>query len=1369
MKKRHLVNILLFGMLGAVLSMTSVTAEEQGSGLSKIIGERPGIFEHGDLKQWVKSEYLYVRTYRLFDQGFSRLRAGDLSGAAQSFDEIMKIDPGNSLAPLHLAYIRSRLGDRNQAIELFKDYNERHDANGYVLLSLAFLYIERGDIKEAIVCLESAEKMSERVDPSLDMIRANLAELYTQAGRYEEALARYRLLSTRLPGDGLLLYKTALVLKALGKTGEAVAHCHKALSGSGLTEMQRSRCRMELADLYMKNGEYAEAVQLIETILGGSDGVDRSSQIRLRTLTAEANLKLGRSDISIEQFKALYHADADAFAGFRLYEIYRDSGQTGLAWDQLKKMAADDRLSTRDRIRGGLEQTFQMIREKRFVDAELLLEGLYSKKGIDEESRLKVVKSLVETKLKRGHTQEALDLAMSAYRSLSVPDDGLLFLTAALNHRMKHYDVAENIYNKLIKAEGTEKTLRMQSRRGLGDLLLELGRYRQAATVFEAILEENPDDVYALETLMEIAKKEKNLNLYELYAKRMESRGLSPSASREMATTLGELGASDEAVRLLAETLAGETNKQQRFEILRKLGYLSLKSGARARAIDYFEQALALPVTSPELMEQLADMYISDDRWWLALPLLESLTQVRNVFSDHVKFARCMERIGDYSAAELRYRTALKIQQDPETTLALAALMEKTGKPKAAIKLIRELVPKVADDAGFSFKALILLSKYYSILGDRERQIDYAEKALVYRNGDEGRENLVYALVITGAEDDLPEKYLAEILTRKETTEKQAMLIELATLYEINGNFDKAVRIMDSAVSIDPTPELRFKRGVLLSRIGKDDSARNDFEAVIYTHPQAARYLAAAWEREGKPGHAIDVLEKALSTAVAPTAGESYRIVRQLAYLYFEEGRYQKALETSRLTRAYVTRVDTADLLLEARCLIRLERPGEALLLLENEVGKNTDPTVLANIHQVLGDALRSRKNYYLSNIHYQHSLLLEDLPAAADIHALMADNYYQMDDCLESRKHYEAAVALEPENLKFLPGYGFTLAKLGENNSALEVFERYLAAYPRASRVLKEVAFLRMREGLNTPATQSFRGAIDLSNLRLEYGPTPPERSLQQKSIYDLKKEVSALEHSFSVGGFIARTDLIGDRGSQLYEGNIPSQAGVEAAWAPPKIGFRNHRKFELTARILGSFDEDAWRYNDRSTQLAVGFRYKPFSAINAVGVLERLIKIGDDSEDNWLIRGLYSQDWGVDPAFGPALWHSGKVYLDFGAFLDDSVSGGRRESFYGELKDGFVYRIHENWGLYPHVIVDTHWDSSDAPLGTYLEGGVGLELTGWLKESVHRSHAVRPAFFIQYKWGTLEEAFSSGEGRDYEGFVFGTTISFEIGGRDE
>lgn len=1367
MKKRLLAHFLLFGILGVMLCTAAAAEEQNSGGLSEIIKKRPGIFEYGDLREWVRSEYLYVRTYRFFDQGFSCLRSGDLSGAAENFDAIIQIDPDNTLASLYLAYIKSRLGDRDQAITLFEGFVERHGANGYVLSSLAFLYIERGDNAKAIDRLESAEKMTGKENPTLDMIHANLAELYMQAGRYEEAFARFFLLSIKYPGDGLLHYKSALALKALGRTGDAVSQCQQALSGSGLTAVQRSQCRMELADLYMENGDYAAAAQLIEVILGEGGG-DGPSRIWLKILLAEAYLKLGRQDAAIEQFNLLYVSDEDSFAGFRLYEIYRDSGQTALARNMLEKISADDRLSPSDRVRGGLEQAFQMIRDKRYVDAEALLEGLLAKKGIDEENRLKVIGSLADAKFKRGRTQEALDLAMSAYRSSPAPDSGLLFLTATLNHRMKHYDIAENLYDKLIRAERTEETLRTQSRRGLGDLLIASGRHKEAAPVFEAILRENPGDMYALQTLMEIAKKEKNPDRYEFYSRQMENRKPSPSATNEIATTLGELGAIDEAIRLLRETLAEETNTRQRFEILRKLGYLSLKSGKRDRAVDYFVQALALPVSSPELMEQLADMYINDGRWWLAMPLLESLSRVRRNSDDQVKFARLMERIGDYNAAEFRYREALKIKQDPETTFALAALFERTGKRSAAIRLIQDSAPKVADDAGLSFRTFILLSKYYGALGNKERQIKYAEKALAYRKGGEERESLVYALVLTRAEDDLPEKYLAEILARKEKNAKQPMLLELATLYEISGNYGKAIGILDAAVSIGTTPELRFKRGVLLSGRGEEAKARSDFEAVIDTHPQSARYLAAGWEREGKPGFAIDILEKVLSTAAMKEAGESYRIIRQLAHLYFEEGRYRKALETSRLTRAYVTRVDTADLLLEARCLIRLGRPNEALLLLENEVGTNSDPDVLSNIHQVLGDALRSQKRYCLSNIHYQQSLLAGSLPMA-DIHALMADNYFRMGDSRQSHEHYEAAVALEPEKLKFLPGYGFTLAKLGENSSALAVFERYLAVYPRAPRVLEEAAFLKMRESRNTSAAQSFRDAIDLKNLRLEYGPTPPARSLQQKGIYDLKKEVSALEHSFSTGGFIARSDLVGDRGSQLYKGDIPSQAGIEAAWTPPGIGFRNHRIVELTARILGSFDEGAWGYNDRSTQLAVGFRYKPFSSINAVGVFERLVRIGDDSEDNWLVRGLYSRDWGVDPAFGSPLWHSGRVYLDFGAFLDSSVSGERREAFYGELKEGFIYRIHENWGLFPHVIVDTHWDSSEMPLGNYLEGGIGLELTGWLKESEHRSHAIRPSFFVQYKWGALEEPLSPGESRDYKGIVLGTTISFEMGGADE
>ena len=206
--------------------------------------------------------------------------------------------------------------------------------------------------------------------------------------------------------------------------------------------------------------------------------------------------------------------------------------------------------------------------------------------------------------------------------------------------------------------------------------------------------------------------------------------------------------------------------------------------------------------------------------------------------------------------------------------------------------------------------------------------------------------------------------------------------------------------------------------------------------------------------------------------------------------------------------------------------------------------------------------------------------------------------------------------------------------------------------------------------------------------------------------------------------------------------------------------------RAIRSVMRVLGSFKEESWEYDYDSTQLAVGVRYKPFRTINFFTSFERLIEIGDNSENNWLLRGLISENWGRDPKFGSKYWHSGTVYADYGIFLESTKNSfnetNDRQVFYVELKDGVLFQLHPNWGIIPHLIADYHWDSTDNALGTYIEGGLGIELLGWLHETDYKAHDWRLSISVQYKWGSFEDTPVGEEGKSYQGFVVQTNIIY-------
>jgi tetratricopeptide (TPR) repeat protein len=195
---------------------------------------------------------------------------------------------------------------------------------------------------------------------------------------------------------------------------------------------------------------------------------------------------------------------------------------------------------------------------------------------------------------------------------------------------------------------------------------------------------------------------------------------------------------------------------------------------------------------------------------------------------------------------------------------------------------------------------------------------------------------------------------------------------------------------------------------------------------------------------------------------------------------------------------------------------------------------------------------------------------------------------------------------------------------------------------------------------------------------------------------------------------------------------GVVPSEGGLELAYQPPGIGFRNERTLQLFGRLLWANRPDSLRIDDQSVQAGFGVRYKPLQEHQFYVSGERLAKVGSNATNDWLLRASYGWTNGFEPPVGRANWNYTTVYADTGYFTRSQTW-----AFYGEARQGRSFAVAHNIAVTPHVVVDGRRQSPDPGKTSYLEGGGGVSAKLFFDESRYEGYRASAELLVQYKRG--------------------------------
>ncbi len=302
----------------------------------------------------------------------------------------------------------------------------------------------------------------------------------------------------------------------------------------------------------------------------------------------------------------------------------------------------------------------------------------------------------------------------------------------------------------------------------------------------------------------------------------------------------------------------------------------------------------------------------------------------------------------------------------------------------------------------------------------------------------------------------------------------------------------------------------------------------------------------------------------------------------------------------------------------------------------------------------------------------------------------------------------------------------GFAAYDAGDYRTAAAAFERALSEKPDLPLVAAQLGYAYRKLGRNRDAARAFRQALA----------TGPELDMDAR--HRLRREVQVSENAIDFSLYhVHRSAALSTRQVSLTGPSLTqSQSGAELSWLPPGIGYRDGRVFRLGGRILWGYEGKSLDPRGESVQAGIGASYKPFAAHNLVFGAERLIAVGDEARDDWMLRAGYSWARGYGADFAKRSWPYFTFYGE-AAVIDP---GNPDLLLAAEARAGRSFRLMGD-GFGPVAVATPHATlaasrQKDSFAGTDLvEGGPGVSFKLHFADSPASAHGGSIELLLQYR----------------------------------
>ncbi|MBN1676215.1 MAG: tetratricopeptide repeat protein [Kiritimatiellae bacterium] len=859
---------------------------------------------------------------------------------------------------------------------------------------------------------------------------------------------------------------------------------------------------------------------------------------------------------------------------------------------------------------------------------------------------------------------------------------------------------------------------------------------------------------------------------------------------------LYELGNYAEAETAFLEAdrlLAGDADREA---ILNQLAQVAFKAGHHATAAARFEASLKSrwsETTAAAYLNALAEaerweQVRAEARSFLGVPgvsepfrvrCLEALTHAEKELGHHdayyaaakrllaarpepryrLECAVAARRTGALSEAMGFYKRYLDETFDPAVAMDYHYLLRKRGRLDEAEALLRRVIEQKEVSRLMDVAARYELAQTHRAAGDEAGYAAVMESLLDKSPEPDFLVEYGGRLLADGRDGLLTELAERSLAAAKTAPEKYELSKRIAAIY-LGGARAPEAKAWLARASQHGGPDEEWQ--VAMARL---DYMQGEYDGVIARLGRHVRsrevahlLMGFAWFKMNRPGLALYHLKQVQDTA-ALNPDERYHLYANRAYLYFDQGCFKESLSdfANALARRRTDKLEVGRIL----ALTRLPLYDYA-----REEGRRLLPRLAPGASELRAQLLEALGQCSLALGDFRQAAAdLTDAvrtdPARVNLYYLRGLARFKLGSVRKAREDFARYLESGQDvPASFLGDLGIAEGLLGNYENASAALIKALAAHPYDVGSTAELGYQRLKARKNADAAGAFKQAIETYNAILPYLPEA-EAPLYREARRALKLEYAKLRKRWGGQAYLNRAEYdeeIPAGGTESAGGALVSQAGGVLTYRPPVIGFMDERELDLFARILMNFEPKSFDPDETSYQGGVGIQYKPLSDVNFRTSIERLFKIGENAEDNWLWRNMLGLDWGERRRRQRVLWLAGSLYGEMSYYVEEPA----RWVYVLDGRLGVSWSIGNRVALtVPQVMGFKRHESDDASgLGRYHMFGAGLKLRVLEPERAYVTERWYVDLAAQYVRGSFEEDPAFMDEPEFDGWLFGVTF---------
>ncbi|WP_168023252.1 NfrA family protein [Haematospirillum sp. 15-248] len=883
---------------------------------------------------------------------------------------------------------------------------------------------------------------------------------------------------------------------------------------------------------------------------------------------------------------------------------------------------------------------------------------------------------------------------------------------------------------QLTRNQDTEQSIGDAAAVDLGFLLLRQDKPEEAYALVWPRRERLGHSPAVLGLLAEAASRsDHHEQAIELYKPLRNSSN--PSDLQVLADLLARGGLREEAAQTLEAVAGLRLGAADRALSLKRAAFIRLDAGQEEQALELFIKALELD-QSPDTLNSVVLTAISSKRIKDAGLVLQRVEQEQNLQTPN--------RADVINAHRLSLCAAHLEQNTPEESVrCLEELRHTIGDTPALLQLLAE-AQRRAGDTSARTKTLETLAQLQS---DKDTLVSLADarwaegnirgsaealEQAAHLDHEAAARTAIEALVRwKGAQEWSSVERVARRILEKISPENEAVrqaltaLAESGTATQKNQQRKKALQDLyhRGLISVDQRLDLAF---VLLEDKETKEAVRLMWETLQHEQsPRVHVLLATALDRANRKGPAADFYERSLLDSSGPrslSTGTRNLVNASLGYLYYDTGRPD--LAASHWKKALSGQYDPVLQLRLAQALLGAGEAESALQQIDAlEAAKLPDdlkPVHLETWARALAAAGRDQEAIQV----YQTLNTTNPTSGRRLEQAVVERRQGQLEQAFHT---LESAYQVTPDNEALGLAYAYAARDMGDHEQAEPLLSHITGVNADQLSAREDLGYTRAALGDTQGAQDAFSDVIEDERLYAAMRQYTPVQN--RAHIWGLRRQNSILNDNLALQGYTTvcpqasscrrTTSPVGDA---LNE----AQGGVELAWRPPSVGYRDGRTLAITGRLFWGTINGASPVPDKhTTQAGAGLRWKPLREHDFNLAAERLFSIGSKTEDNTLVRVSYGLSSSMDiPPDEPAWTPYYSFYVDAGRFLEKS----KARLVSSELRLGGKWRMGTPYIAAPFALIGGSHTGTSTLDDTIARSGIGLHWRLWYNDSASHAH---------------------------------------------